>query len=150
MSYFPLGMYFIVRFFQQMQWRYLAATFLFFIISLGSGMHYGGYMYLPMHFFIIAGILWRIFFNPASQPFGGHFRKTFQWQKMAGVILVAVLIMAPYVYIAKFGFSDLAFGQDHSRITHPFSPRWYFHNPELDLGNPSSFFSSILNMTIDG
>lgn len=146
MSYFPLGMYFIVRFFQQMQWRYLAATFLFFIISLGSGMHYGGYMYLPMHFFIIAGILWRIFFNSSSQPFDGHLRKTFQWQKMAGVILVAVLIMAPYVYIAKVGFSDLAFGQDHSRITHPFSPRWYFHNPELDLGNPSSFFSSLLNI----
>jgi hypothetical protein len=145
-SYFPLGMYFIVRFFQEVQWRYLAAMFLFFIISFGNGMHYGGYMYLPMHFFIIAGIIWKTLFNPASKPFDVHFWRSLQWKKIAGVILVAVLIIAPYVYIIKFGFPDIAFGQENNRITHPFSPQWYFHNPDMDLGDPSYFFSSVLNM----
>ena len=151
MSYFPLGMYFIVRFFQEIQWRYFAAMFLFFIISLGNGIHYGAYMYLPMHFFIISGILWRLFFNPASRVFVNTFRPVIspgmkvRWQDIGWVIALAGLIMAPYAYIVKFGFSDLAFGQADSRITHPFSPQWYFHNPDVNLGDPSSFISSILN-----
>lgn len=146
MSYFPLGIYFVVRFFQDLQWRYLTALFLFFIIGLGNGVLHGAYMYLPMHFFIIAGILWRIFFNPASRnSIDGHFWKSLRWKHVVWVILVAVFIMAPYVYIAKFGFPDLAFGQANSRISHPFSPLWYFHNPELDIGNPRTFFSAILN-----
>jgi Bacterial membrane protein YfhO len=150
-SYMPLGMYFIVRFFQEIQWRYLAAFFLFFIVSLGNGIHYSGYMYLPMHFFIIAGILWRIFFNPAPQnPINRHFWRSLQWRNVAWVILAAALIMAPYVYIIKFGFHDIAFGQENSRLAHPFSPQWYFHNPDLTLGDPSSFFSSILSMRTVG
>ncbi len=146
MSYFPLGMYFIVRFFQGMQWRYFAAMFLFFIICLGNGMHYGGYMYLPMHFFIISGMIWRIFINPASRnPINGHFWDRVRWRDIAWVILVAILVIAPYAYIIKFGFTDLAFNQANSRISHPFNPLWYFHNPDFYPGDPSSFFSAILN-----
>ena len=147
MSYFPLGMYFIVRFFQGLQWRYLAAMFLFFIISLGNGVHYGGYMYLPMHFFMVTGILWRAFFRPSSSNSTNVYSwKSFRWESMRWVILVAAFIVAPYAYIIKFGFPDLAFDQANSRISHPFSPQWYFHNPDLDLGNPGSMFSGVLNM----
>jgi hypothetical protein len=149
MSYMPLGMYFIVRFFQEIQWRYLAAMIVFIFICLGNGMHYGAYMYLSLHFFIISGIVWSLIFNPASKGFiNGSFWRSLKWKDIAGVILVAVLIMAPYAYIIKFGFPDLAFGQDNSRITHPFSLYWYFHNPDLDLGSPRTFFSAIFNMPL--
>jgi len=146
-SFFPLGMYFIVRFFQEFQWRYLAAIFLFFAVSLGNGIHWGAYMYLPMHFFMISGILWKVFFDsPSKNPFDDHFWKSFRWKNAAWAIAAAVLILAPYAFIVKFGFPDLAFGQANSRITHPFNPQWYFHNLDLDLGSPGVFFSAVLNM----
>ena len=144
MSYYPLGMYFIVRFFQGFQWRYLSAIFLFFIVCLGNGMHYGGYMYLPMHFFIIAGILWSIIFKSPSRHFGLKVR----WRDLRWVLLAAVLIVLPYVYMIKFGFPDLAFNQANSRISHPLNPLWYFRNPDLDVGGPGPFISSILNFQL--
>lgn len=143
MSYFPLGIYFIVRFFEGLQGRYLAAIFLFICICLGTGIHYCGFMYLPLHFLIISGILWRIFFNPPAR--NSIMNRKVRWKDVAWVILVAVLILAPYAYIFKFGFPDLAFDQAHSRISHLYSPQWYFHKLDLDLGDPRHFFTDFLN-----
>jgi len=145
-NYMPLGIYFLVRFFQDLQLRSLIVAFLFFIIVMGSEPLHGAYLYLPMHFFIMAGVLWRIFFNPLPQAPNRYFWNSWGWKDIAWVILVAVFILAPYTYIVKSGFHDLAFGQADSRISHPFSPQWYFHNPNLELGSPRGFFSAILNM----
>ncbi len=143
MSYFPLGMYFVVRLFQDLQLRFLVALFFFFMIVLSTELLHGAYLYLPMHFFIIAGILWRVFFKPAvDRPFWTYWR----WKDMAWAILAAALMMAPYLFIMKFSLNDLAFGQDNSRIAHPFSPQWYFQNPQLDLGSPGTFFGALLNI----
>jgi len=144
-SYLPLVMYLIVRFFEGFKWRYLAALLMVLAVVLGSGVINFGYMYLPIHFFIIAGILWRFFFKaPNPSSIGISVPKEFLHWKMIGIILMAVLIAAPYAYILKFGFPDIAFGQASSRISHPFSPQWYFHNPDMDLGDPHGFFGAIL------
>jgi len=150
-SYFPLGMYFIVRFFQGLQWRYLAAVLVFLAIRMGSGLLDWGYMYVPMHFFIVAGILWRVFFKSDAQcPTDIRLGNGRQWSKTAGIFLVGILIVAPYVYINKFGFPDLAMGLENSRLSHMFSPQWYFHHLELALGSPRTFFGDLLNMQLEG
>ena len=136
---FPLGIYFVVRFFQGLELRFLISAFLFFIVVMGNELLHGAYFYLPMHFLIISGILWRIFFNPAAKSTHLYFWNTWNWKDGGWVILVTVLVMAPYAYILKFGFPDLAFGQADSRISHPFSPQWYFQNPHFELGNPRAF-----------
>jgi hypothetical protein len=145
-SYNPLGMYFIVRFFQGLQWRYLATILIFFALRISGGVLGEGYMYLPMHFFIIAGVLWRVFcYKGPRAPSDIRFGDALQWRKMAGIIFIMALILAPYLYVDKFGLPDLSFGQGDSRLVHMFSPAVYFHKLPLDLGGPTTFFSDILN-----
>lgn len=151
MSYFPLGIYFIVRFFQGLQLRYLLASLAFLVVGLGNGILHGAYMYLPFHFFILAGIIWRCFLNPSPRPNSDiNLRDYSQWRKIVLVVLAAFFILLPFACIVKYGFHEVAFGQANSRISHMFSPQWYLHNPDLELGSPPHFFADILNMqTID-
>jgi hypothetical protein len=142
MSYFPLGMYFIVRYFQVLQWRYLAATIFFLAVVMGSSVVHGACMYLPIHFFIISGILWRVFICKKNFSFNWH---AINWKNAVLLLSAVVLIILPYAYIVHYCLHDTAFGMEDSRINHIFSPSGYFHRLVLDLGNPQSFFSDDLN-----
>ena len=142
LSYYPLGMYFIVRFFQELRVGYFAAALFFLATVLGSSVLYGSCMYLPTHFFIISGILWRLFFYTGQPRFNWRFE---DWKRALWFIPAGLLIIAPYFYIVKFCLNDIAFGRADSRISHIFSLSWYFHKAILDLGDPVSFISSNLN-----
>jgi len=149
-NYMPLGAYFVIRLFQTLELRFLIASFLYMVVVMGNEPLHGSYMYLPIHFLIIAGVLWRFFIEkdlPAPQHLFWH---NWKWRDAIWTFVVAFLILAPYAYIVQFGFPDFAFGQQDSRIGHPFSPQWYFHNPNVELGSPRLFFSKFLNMQVLG
>jgi len=142
MSYYPLALYFLVRFFQNLQMRYLAATLGLLAVVLGSGIIHGACMYLALHFVIISGIIWRLFILPKASP---HQWRGAHWKKYAWIIPVGLLMVGPYLYIAKFCLADVAFGREASRIGHLLSLPFYFHQQILDLGDPVSFWSNNLN-----
>jgi len=147
MSFFPLGMYFILRFFQSLKERFLLASLSFMVVILGNEVIHGSYFYVPMHFFIISGILWRFLISPPSKALWTNWGKIFDRKiGIALVILVSLLIMGPYIYMIKFWLHDVVFDQANSRVGHMFSPGWYFHHLDLDLGNPRDFFAGIIRI----
>lgn len=149
-SLVPLGMYFVLRFFQGFQLRYLAALYLFLIVSAGNGViHTGGALYFQIHFFILACLIWAMIFNRQGWR---NFKEQFKevepfsfWRNIFLIVLVTIAIVGPYVYIVKFGLNDVAFDAQHSRISAMFSPEYYFKKMELSLADPRYFFKDTLN-----
>lgn len=149
MSFIPIFMYFVLRFFQTFQWRYLAGAFLFFVVSLGNGIIHTGYMYVGFNSFIVSCVVWSAIFNRQGWvDFWGRvktFRSPAHLRNIALILLVSVLIVGPYAYIVKFRMHDVAFDVANSRISKMFSPEFYFKKLEISLADPRCFFKDTLS-----
>jgi hypothetical protein len=145
----PLGMYFILRFFQEFRWRYLAAVYLFFCVSLGNGViHTLGCLYFQIHFFTLACILWTVIFNRQGwRRLVGQLKKPgpFFWRNVLLIVLISGAIVGPYVYITKSCLNEVAFNAQQSRISAMLSPDYYFHKMEISLADPRNFFKDTVN-----
>ncbi|MBL8012808.1 MAG: YfhO family protein [Candidatus Omnitrophica bacterium] len=149
MSLYPIFMYFILRFFLTLQWQFLIATLLFFLICLSNGIIHASYLYIGMHFFALSGLIWsalhnRDGWNSALNRLKSASRK-YVISAIVGISLAALVLVGPYAYIIRFALGDVAFGSEDSRIHQMFNPNFYFHKLELHLGDPRFFFKDTLD-----
>lgn len=149
MSFFPIFMYFILRFAQTVQLRFLIATALFFLICLSNGIIHTGYLYIGMHFFVISCLAWSVLYNREAWRACLERVKLSSKKRIISAIavigLAAAVLAGPYAYIIRFCLGDIAFGAENSRIHQMFNPDFYFRTLELHLGDPRFFFKDTLD-----
>lgn len=149
-AFVPLFLYFILRFFQKTDLRYLAMTVLLLGVSLGNGIiHTAGFLYFVIHFFMLSCAVWVFIFN---RPFFGNLRRQLRYsisppllKYLLLIFVVFATIVGPYAYIIKFQLHDVAFGEVNSRISAMFSPEFYFKKMEVSFADPRHFFKDTLN-----
>lgn len=149
MSFYPLLMYFMVRFVQEWRWRYLAAYLMMYPIAAGNGLIYVGAMHTGMHFFVISCLIWGLSVQRKPWPLLKQdwvsMPVLIRWGMTAGLMTAALFIVAPYVVLISKELGEVAFGAEESRISQPFNPDFYFKKLELSLASVPRFLSDTFN-----
>ena len=148
-SLFPLMMYFLLRFFDEFQFRHLFWFLAIWTYCISTDLFCGlGYLYQGTHFVILPGLVWMFirhrdkFNNIASwiKPKREHIIKI-------GMLLVLTLVMiGPGLYMLKAHKQDYEFGLDQSRMKDPFSIKQYFERP-AGWSPQEQFFTRMVDHT---
>jgi hypothetical protein len=149
LSFFPLLLYFTIRFVKEFRWRYLIGLMLMYVIVAGNGLIYLGATHLGMHFFILSCIAWVACFNRQGfKRFLSDCNKSCVEKHIRVIILLAfaiIIVVGPYLCMLSQGLNDVSFGASESRISQPFNPDFYFKKLSLGLADSKNFIAHTLN-----
>ncbi len=151
-SFYPLLMCFILSFFMTFRPVYLMMAGAFLAIALSHGFVHTCYMYLGIHFFIIACLVWALIVRRKEAKQWVVSLKKPSVRAMASCAcfaLFAAVVLAPYFYIQLYCLKDFVVGLQQSRIAHMWDPSWYFHKLMLDVVPYQDFFRRMLDFTFE-
>lgn len=148
-SLFPLMMYFLLRFFDEFQFRHLFWFLGVWTYCISTDLFCGlGYLYQGTHFVILPGLVWMAFkhkeklkdFKQWLKPKREHLIKL-------GMLLLLTLVMVgPGLYMIKEHKADYEFGLEQSRMKSPFSIKQYFARP-AGWSPQGEFFTRMVDHT---
>ncbi len=140
-SYFPLVMFFILRFFENFKLNDFLGGLLIFVIAIASNPLVGpGYFYQGLHFLILSCAVWALIFNREVffifvKKIPTHLKALAQGKenntlfKIGLVGLLAFIILAPSLHMTLFNWHDYEFDVEHSRFNSVFNIGAYFDRP---------------------
>jgi hypothetical protein len=146
-SFYPIIFYFIISFISRFEWKYFIAAFCFFVISFSNSLIHSCYMYMGVHFFILSALAWSVIYR-RREWMSLKIAKGF-WKTVTFMIVAAVVIIGPYVWMQKIGVHDVEFDAKNSRLGRMLSIDYYFHGAHFDQADTSELFRRMLDFTGD-
>lgn len=127
-SLFPLMMYCLLRFFDELRSKHLFSFAIIWIYCIATDFFCGlGYLYQAAHFIIVPGLVWA-WFKHRTALLNFRWRKEYNI-KIVLLVLLSLVMIGPSVYLVKSNYHDYEFGIESSRMKDPFSVTKYFKRP---------------------
>ncbi len=147
-SLFPLMMYFLLRFFDEFQFRHLFWFLATWTYCISTDLFCGlGYLYQGTHFVILPGLVWMVIRHKAKFKDLTWFKITREhWIKIGMLIVLTLVMVGPGLYMLKAHKQDYEFGLDQSRMKNPFSIKQYFARP-AGWSPQEQFFTRMVDHT---